>query len=199
FDPGSDRSGGQAITRREQALAIEFENLEPQDTLEVFKTFSIDEDYSRYGKLDWYVSGLKITDYNPQTTPLYYFVRFASDELGRNYYEYKARVPQSSGRISWDEIKLELTSLSNLKLAPDFPAGDTILYQVPGPRGGDTLTVKGRPSFTRLRRISFGVINQQDTPGAVIRSGKLLLDELRATDIAKDAGYAERLLVSGRL
>ena len=208
FDPGSDRSGGQAITRREQALAIEFENLEPQDTLEVFKTFSIDEDYSRYGKLDWFVSGLKITDYDPATTPLYYFVRFASDELGRNYYEYKARVPQSrvyfpggssSGLPSWDEIKLELTAMSNLKLAPDFPEGDTILYRVPGPRGVDTLTVRGHPSFTRLRRISFGVINQQDTPGAVIHSGKLLLDELRATDIAKDAGYAERVLVSGRM
>jgi hypothetical protein len=201
FDPGSDRSGGQAVARREQALDMEFENLQPGDTLEVFKTFSIDEDYSRYGKLDWFVAGLKITDnYDPRTAPLEYFVRFSSDELGLNYYEYKARVPMDPTRkVGWDDIQLELTALSNLKLAPTFPKGDTILYQVPGPRGNDVLTVKGRPSFTRLRRISFGIINHQTTPGAVIHGGKLLLDELRATDIAKDAGYAERLLVTGRM
>ena len=199
FDPGSDRQGAQAASRREQALAIEFENLLPGDTLEVFKTFSIDEDYSRYGKLNWFVSGLKISDYTPGVTPLYYFVRFASDELGKNYYEYKARVPQQLARIGWDEINLELTALSNLKLAPGFPTIDPILYSVPGPKGNDTLTVKGRPSFTRLRRISFGIVNQQTDPVAVVRSGKLLLDEVRATDIAKDAGYAQRLLVNGRM
>jgi hypothetical protein len=199
FDPGSDRQGAQATTRREQALAIEFENLLPGDTLEVFKTFSIDEDYSRYGKLNWFVSGLKISDYTPGTTPLFYFVRFASDELGKNYYEYKARVPQQASRIGWDQIDLELTALSNLKLAPGFPTTDPILYQVPGPRGNDTLTVKGRPSFTRLRRISFGIVNQQTGAGEIVRTGKLLLDELRATDIAKDPGYAQRLLVNGRL
>jgi hypothetical protein len=200
FDPGSDRQGAQAASRREQALAIEFENLAPGDTLEVFKTFSIDEDYSRYGKLNWFVTGLKISDYTQGVTPLYYFVRFASDELGRNYYEYKARVPLASVRpIGWDDIRLELTALSNLKLASGFPTSDPILYKVPGPRGDDTLTVKGRPSFTRLRRISFGIINHQTDPGQVIRTGKLLLDELRATDIAKDAGYAQRLLVNGRM
>ncbi|TMQ58490.1 MAG: cell surface protein SprA, partial [Candidatus Eisenbacteria bacterium] len=199
FDPGSDRAGGQAVARREQALAVEFENLLPGDTLEVFKTFSIDEDYSRYGKLDWFVRRLKITDFTPGTTPLYYFVRFASDELGRNYYEYKARVPERAGLIDWSEVKLELTALSNLKLAPNFPVNDPILYQVPGPHGDDVLTVSGRPSLTRLRRVSFGIINEQDAGGTTIHSGKLLLDELRGTDIAKDAGYAERLQVGGRL
>ena len=73
-------------------------------------------------------------------------MRFASDELGRNYYEYKARVPERAGLIDWSEVKLELTALSNLKLAPNFPANDPILYQVPGPHGmnkcGRTNTIK---------------------------------------------------------
>ncbi|HEY2955013.1 MAG TPA: cell surface protein SprA [Candidatus Eisenbacteria bacterium] len=199
FDPGSDRSGGQAVTRREQSLALEFENLLPGDSLEAFRTFSIDENYSRYGQLNWFVSGTGIDDYTPGVTPLEYFVRFASDELGKNYYEYKAPVPQVASRISWDEIKLKLTDLSNLKLATDFPITDPILYSVPGPRGNDRITIRGRPSFTRLRRISFGIVNESAFPDSIIRKGKLLFDELRATEIAKDAGYAQRVLVNGKL
>jgi hypothetical protein len=199
FDPGAERTGGQAVNRREQSLALEFENLQPGDTLEVFKTFSLDEDYSRYGNVDWYVSGFKISDYTPGPDPLYYFVRFASDELGRNFYEYKAPITNGVTFPAWEEIKLKLTALSNLKLAPDFPVTDPFLYRVPGPRGNDLLTVKGRPSFTRLRRVSFGVINEHGAADSVVRTGTLLLNELRATDIAKDQGFAQRLQVNGRL
>ena len=201
FDPGSERSGGQAVGRREQSLALEFENLLPEDTLEVFKTFSIDEDYSRYGQLTWFVGGLGLEGYTPGVSPVYYFVRFASDEQGRNYYEYKARVPQKPNTrfVEWNEIKQKLTDLSNLKLAPDFPLADPILYKVSGPQGSDTLTVRGRPSFTRLRRISFGVINQQTDPDSIVGAGKILLDEMRAIDIAKDDGYAQRMQVNGHL
>jgi hypothetical protein len=199
FDPGTDRTGAQAVTRREQSLSLEFENLMPEDTLEIFRTFSIDEDYSRYGNLDWFVSGLKVPAADFARGSFDYFVRFASDEQGFNYYEFKAPVPSNAEPLQWDEIKIALTALSNLKLAKDFPITDPILYKVAGPRAGDSLTVAGHPSFTRLRRISFGIINQSTDPRAVIHSGKVLLDEMTATDIAKDPGYAERVLVNGHM
>src|SRR5437879_13928300 len=60
FDPGSDSAGGQAVARREQALAVELEKLLPGDTPEAFKTFSIDEDYSRSGQVGWYASAHKL-------------------------------------------------------------------------------------------------------------------------------------------
>ena len=61
----------------------------------------------------------------------------------------------------------------------------------------DTLIINGRPSFTRLRRISFGLVNL--LPDGYYQSGQLWFNELRAIDVAKDRGHAERLAVSGRL
>jgi hypothetical protein len=201
FDPGQTLNGNQSVTRREQSLALEFTNLAPSDTLEVFKTFSLDEDYTRYGKLNWYAANYQIPGYTPGVDSLFYFVRFSSDENELNYYEYRAPMPATSGDrdIHWDQVLLELKSLSNLKLNRDFPRVEPILYFAPGDRPGVTYVVSGRPSFTRLRRIAIGIINSSTTSSRVYPSGQLWFDELRATDVAKDVGRAERIDVSGRM
>jgi motility/secretion related protein SprA len=197
FDPGSTRNGAQDLARREQSLAMEFTRLLPGDSLEAYKTFSLDEDYSRYGTLRFYVAGFDIPGYDPASGNLYYAVRFASDERGINYYEYRAPVPASSspGFIHWSDVLLKLTELSNLKLDPANALRDTII--APGSQPGVTLIVKGRPSFTRLRRISFAVLNLD--PAVVYPSGRVWLDEIRATDVARDRGSAKRVTVSGRM
>ncbi|MBI3539430.1 MAG: cell surface protein SprA, partial [Candidatus Eisenbacteria bacterium] len=198
FDPGSTRNGAQDLVRREQSLALEWTKLQPDDSLEAYKTFSLDEDYSRYGTLRWYVAGFGIPNYIPATGNLYYFMRFASDELGRSYYEYRAPVPPSSspGAIAWSQVAIKLTELSNLKLAHSATP-DSI--DVPRPNGapGERLIVHGRPSFTRLRRISFGVLNLDGA--RVYDAGRVWLDEIRATDVARDRGHAERVAVNGRM
>jgi Motility related/secretion protein len=197
FDPGQTRSGNQAITRREQSMAMEFEKLMPGQTLEAFKSFSIEEDYTRYGRLAWYAASFDIEGYNALADAgLYYFVRFASDDVGGSYYEYRARIPRSSEPrvINWDEVNLALTMMSNLKLT--VPAGSVLdTISGPGPRPGEFLSVVGRPSFTRVRRISFGLMNQT---AREIGYGSLWFNELRALDVDKSAGYAERVLVNGR-
>ena len=197
FDPGSTRSGSQELERREQSLVLEFENIQRGDSIETFKTFSIDEDYSRYGVLNWFVTGYQIHGYVPATDSLEYFVRFSSDERGQNYYEYRARIPMSATEgIEWRETRLPLTNLSNLKLDPAFPNTGQSYYQVPGQNPGETYIINGRPSFTRLRRLSFGIIHHGTTE---YPSGQVWFDDLRAIDIAKDADLAERVSVNGRL
>ncbi|MEK7824764.1 MAG: cell surface protein SprA [Candidatus Eisenbacteria bacterium] len=198
FDPGSTRNGAQDLARREQSLALEFTRLLPGDSLEAYKTFSLDENYSRYGTLRFWVAGFEIPGYDPATGNLSYFVRFASDERGINYYEYRAPVPRSSspGAIQWADVQLKLTELSNLKLIPGF-SSDPVPYRAGRGAPGETLIVKGRPSFTRLRRISFGLLNLD--PAVVYPSGRVWLDEMRATDVARDRGSAQRLAVSGRM
>jgi hypothetical protein len=197
FDPGTTRSGSQELERREQSLALEFTKFGPSDTIEAYKTFSIDEDYTRYGSLDWFTAAFDIPTYDPATDTLDYFLRFGSDERGLNYYEYRARLPSSSSpqNIAWREVKLALTQLSNLKLNEDFPVTGDILYQAPGAEPGEQYTIRGRPSFTRIRRLSFGVINASTRT----YSGQVWLDELRALDVAKDAGNAKRVNVNGRM
>lgn len=199
FDPGQTRNNNQAITRREQSVALEFTNLRAGQTLEGFKTFSIDEDYTRYGKLDWFASGFGVLDYNPSSDSLAYFVRFSSDEIGNNYYEYRAPLPHVVGGVDWKEVQLKLIDLSNLKQNPDFPKIDPILYRAPGPNPGELYTIKGRPSFTRIRRVSFGLINTHADSNRVYPRGQLWFDELRAIDVAKDVGHAQRFLVTGRM
>lgn len=199
FDPGRTRSGNQELARREQSIALEFTALAPDDTLEAFKTFSLDENYSRYGTLAWYASAFQIEGFMPSADTLWSFVRFASDELGRNYYEYKTRVTASSapGQVAWQDVELALTTLSNLKLQPGFPVSGEILFRAPGPAGGDSMIIRGRPSFTRLRRVSFGLLNPPG--GRSYGSGQLWFDELRAKDVAKDQGLAQRVSVIGNV
>ena len=206
FDPGKTRSGNQELTRREQSLSLEFTNLQPGGTVEAYKTFSLDEDYSRYGKLNWFAAGFDTPDYDPATDALEYYVRFASDEKGSNYYEVRGRVPQPSVRgekdgngkplIHWAEVLLTLTDLSNRKLSPAFPKVEPILDTVPGTIPNQFYVISGRPSFTRIRRISFGMVNSS---GKAFSRGQVWLDELRAVDVAKDAGSARRVSLNGRL
>lgn len=198
FDPGSTVSGNQELSRREQSIALEFTSLAQADTLEAYRVSSLEEDYSRYGKLRWYVAGFDVRGYDALVDSLDAYVRFASDERGFNYYEIRRRLPPSSspGSINWQEVNLTLTDISNLKLRPDFPKTGDILYRAPGPNPNEEYVIKGRPSFTRLRRISFGVINRA---GRVFPSGQLWLDEIRATDVARDAGRAQRVQVNGRM
>ncbi len=198
FNPGQTRSGNQAVALREQSLALEFTRLQPGMTLEAFKSLSLEEDYTRYRELNWYAAGFGIDDYDAATdTSLKYFVRFASDEVGHSYYEYRAPLPKSShpDTIFWKQVLLKITDLSNLKLTVNPGSGiDTILAAGFAP--GEELRVVGFPSFTRLHRISFGLVN---TGPREYREGQLWFDELVSTDVEKTPGIAGRLLVNGKL
>src|SRR5262245_41429648 len=142
FDPGETRNGNQGFTRREQSIALEFADLAPDDTLEAFRTFSIPENYSRYGTLRWFGSSFEVSadsaatgkplgTYDPAVDKLFYFVRFASDDKGQSYYEIKRPLPPSSVAldIHWEEVLAGIERLSQVKLNPDFPVRDPILYR----------------------------------------------------------------------
>ena len=207
FDPGTTRNGSQAFQRREQSLELQFNDLYPSDSLEAFKTFSLPENYSRYGVLRWFaasfedstrdLSGGNVRLYDPAQDSLFYFVRFASDDKGESYYEIKRRLPKSSVQrnINWEEVLAEIAKISQAKLDPKFVVlRDPILFRTLL-ANGDSLVINGRPSFTRLLRISIGVLNQSSSQRF---TGRLWFDELRATDVAKDVGLADRVLVNGR-
>jgi hypothetical protein len=199
FEPGQTRSGNQEVTRREQSIALEFTGLQKRENLEAFKTFSLDEDYSRYGNLRWYVAAYDVHGAAAHDS-LRYFVRFASDEVGQNYYEYSATLPRFSPQrdpaaLVWDSATLKLTDISNLKLSKGYtdPVNAPFVYAVPGT--SIRYAIFGRPSFTRIRRISFGLVNGDTT--LTWDSGQLWFDEVRSTDIQKDVDKAERLMVTG--
>ena len=216
FDPGESRNGSQQYQRREQSLALQFTDLHPADTLEAFKTFSLPENYSRYGVLNWYAASFQVVraappikqaGYDPRADPLlFYFVRFASDDKGDNYYEIKRHLPVSSEprQIAWEQRRAEIATISQVKLSNEFldslnqhnrlNSRNPFVFRTQL-ANGDSLVLKGQPSFTRLLRVSIGVINQSASERF---TGQLWFDELRATDVAKDVGVADRVLVNGR-
>ena len=202
FDPGTTRNGSQDLARREQSLELEFTQFQPDDTPEVFKTFSLDEDYTRYGTLRFYVASFEVS---PSTTgsaadSLFYFVRFASDERGLNYYEYRAPVPRTSFRVGLP--KTPSSGPTCPSSSPISQSQDSLPRLRPRtsptriPTTGTAWIVKGRPSFTRLRRLSTGLINMGPT---LYTKGRLWVDEVRASDVARDHGRAGRVGVSGRM
>ena len=81
-----------------------------------------------------------------------------------------------------------------MKLRPDFPVRDPILYRTRF-RAGTRSSCAGGPA-TRLLRVSVGLSNESSNRGA---KGRLWFDELRATDVAKDIGVANRVLVNGKV
>ena len=136
---GEVKSGNRGVPQREQSLALEFTRFFTGDTVEAFKTFSVEEDYSRYRNLSWYAAGFDLPDYDATVdTSLYYFVRFSSDEVGRSYYEYRARLPRSSqpNSINWDAVNIPITDLSNLKITTksDIYLADAVLKSRPKPK-----------------------------------------------------------------
>ena len=201
FDPGETRNGSEAVTRREQSISLEFTDLKPGSALEAFKTFSLDEDYSRYGKLDWFAAGLR----HPRRGRAglrrgggHGALLLRALRLGRAGPQL-LRVPVAAAR----QLDRPLDPLERGGAAahrPVEPQAEPGLPEDrrrsatrwPARRAGESLIVNGSPSFTRLRRISFGLLNRGERRYA---SGQLWFDELRATDVAKDADHAQRVQV----
>ena len=94
--------------------------------------------------------------------------------------------------------------MSNFKLAPDFPkARSDPLPRRRTATPGDSLIIKGRPSFTRLRRISIGLINAArgrglDRPQA-FRAASCGSTSCAPPTSPRTSGIADRVLVGGHV
>src|SRR5262249_43018097 len=136
------------------------------------------------------LQGNDLGAYDAATDSLFYFVRFASDDKGQSYYELKRRLPATSAplAIHWEEVLADIAKMSQAKLDPAYNANRNEFHTLLA--NGDSLVLVGAPSFTRLLRISIGLLNES---GDQRFTGQLWFDELRATNVAKDVGLANRL------
>ena len=123
-----------------------------------------------------------------------FFFRFGPDTT--NFYEFSTR---KLGDGAWREAFLTLNDLAALKLDP----ADT-MRTVEGVdveyrwrvADGDTLSVYGAPSLTRIRRLTIGV--RGDDPEKTTVSGEIWVNEIRLRSVKKDLGYASRMSGSAR-
>jgi hypothetical protein len=176
----------------------------PGGEVSAYRPTTLPEDYSRYRAIRFYAAAL---DFVPQDS-LRFFVRFISDAGNdlNNYYEYSAplppTVPLGSKPIPWSQFDLALTDFSNLKinLSSDSSSAEFDRASI---NGLEKFKLFGRPSFTRVQRVVMGLMSSRAAPDSASRdsayvagrtgSGELWIDELRAVDVDRDHGSAQRI------
>jgi hypothetical protein len=205
FVPPSQTQSGSQVQQQEQSLAIRAHDIVPGGQVSAYRPTTLPEDYSRYRAIRFYAAAL---DFTPADS-LRFFVRFISDagNVLSNYYEYSAplppTVPLGSKPIPWRQYDLTLTDFSNLKI--NLPADSAGAEEDrPGPFGGiQKFKLLGRPSFTRVQRVVMGLMSARAAPDSASRdsaylaersgAGELWVDELRAVDVDRTHGSAQRV------
>ncbi|HMI32240.1 MAG TPA: hypothetical protein VK527_10940 [Candidatus Limnocylindrales bacterium] len=176
--------GGNA-TRREQSLALVYDGLEPGDSLFSFKTSADNGSgigYTQYRDIRFYVHG----DAGVEVQNLYMVARFGADTV--NYYEYS--LPVKSG---WQDVRIPMEILSRLK-----ESNDTLRVRIDSLTAADTgarYTVVGRPTFTRVNRLTFGLTVFGGTTGSPGPPGEVWIDELRLDGVRKEVGKTGNLAI----
>ncbi len=184
YDPGVDAEG---YRKREQSLVFGLRSIEPGNSGSAYRTLpGQGNDYTLYQTLAFYVRG----DEQSDAEDLHMFVRIGTDSI--NFYEYATSI-----RYGWKNVAVPLSALTNLKTAEatrDSIYGREVDYRrLDGSDGW--IAAYGSPSLTRVSRVSAGVVNsgsQATSSGGV----EVWFDDLRLTDVRKDAGFAGRITVA---
>jgi hypothetical protein len=192
FDPGVDEDTN--LPKREQSLALLFENLAPGHEAAARKLLYSEADYTRYGSLEFYVHGEAGVEEGTS-----FFLRLGADSL--NYYEYGLELREGwlqDPTASRNRLPVPFTALTNLKLGVHEDADTAVVW-------GDTTRIKGEtfkrvgwPSLSRVRLLTIGVRNAkpQGSDGGI--TGEIWVDDVRLTDVRKEIGWAERATVDAK-
>ena len=150
-------------TEREQSLALIYNGLLDEEG-SCYTIYTLPRNFIQYKSLKVWVKG---------TGESQFFMRIGGDEL--NYYEYRKAIPGN-----WEELEMLLETASEVKAQKSdmdtgiFVSGNWRIY--------------GSPSFTKVGRLEFGVVNDSLIPGGT--SGEIWIDELRLTDVRREVGIA---------
>lgn len=193
-----------SVKEKEQSISLDFENFRSGKELSAFKRLPSVQDYTLYQTLAFYL--------NPQfmdisNDSVEFYIRFGSDasQDTLSYYEVATDISQNDLRRradGWIDLRMQVTDLSRLKIGappgvqPDsflVGPGDAVGGATAVPRagipGGLKVTVRGDPSFSRVRRVSIGLRNKS---GFDLSKGSVWFDELRMGEVRRDAGWAGR-------
>jgi len=158
FDPGQDQYGR---PKREQSLALEYQNIEPRHKGSVFLQTTKAEDYTTYKNMKLYVKCDK-------GNPVKFFIRIGGDST--TYYQFEKTL-----LTSWEEITIPFKSFTDLKVeAPE----DSTHYK----KGN--YSFKKNPSLTNIKYLELGFVNENNTS----TTGEIWIDELRLTSPRRDKG-----------
>jgi hypothetical protein len=141
------------------------------------------QDYTGYRNLEMYVHGD-----DTSSGEYVFFFRFGSDTA--NFYEYRSFV--IPGWAESNYVNVDFNDLTGLKFdvqqnipSSEFKSVDTTV---------NPYRIRGNPSLSRISYLEMGVANLDTTRA---RGGRIWVNELRLTNVRKDAGWAGRFALSG--
>jgi hypothetical protein len=155
------------------------------------------------------------------SSPIQFFIRFGKLEetAPQHYYEYRQPIFPEWDKRNRIDIDLDfVTYLKSFTSETDFPDNDGALKSLfitkkngevvkrhyrevkNGKYTGKEIIIVNNPSIARISRIDMGIKNRSDDPLAnlpehmrnQIISGEIWLDELRLSEVRRDAGVAYR-------
>ncbi|MEP7027273.1 MAG: hypothetical protein ABI960_01635 [Candidatus Eisenbacteria bacterium] len=196
FNVDTQNRAGSSQTQREQSLALEVTRLPVGSTATIFKTETLPEDYTRYSRLAFYTAQFGFMNEDSAR----FFVRIGYDD--RNYYEYSRPIRDAASApyrpTPWQSYTVDLTAFTDVKFhRPNGAVTDTAY------NGDERFVVVGSPTFTRVQQFSLGVYSDRARPdsGVIVNpslnamSGQVWIDDLRALDVDRSPGVANRLTV----
>jgi hypothetical protein len=174
------------VRSKEQSLALQIHGLPPQNPAWVTRTLYTQQSLIEYRKLKMFVHGGGSQIVTFPEDQVEFLFKFGAD-TSSNYYEYIETL--YPGWDTKNEIDIDFDVLTALKL--DRPSDTTRWGEVYN-SGGDSILVQGNPSLTNIRYLAFGVRRKHREPPVLKISTEIWLDELRVSDVYRDAGLAGR-------
>jgi len=178
------------VTEPQRGLSLEYDSLHYGDTCLAVKDLVSVESYSGYRTMEMYVNGGTEDQEN-----VMFFFRFGENE--ENYYEFQKRGLYQG----WDErnyLKIDFEELTATKdeIQRNLPEG--INFNDVDTTVGE-YRFKGNPRLDEILYFVAGVLNIDEENRANVYTGKVMLDELRLTDVRDDIGNAGRISISGKM
>jgi hypothetical protein len=143
------------------------------------------QDFTGYRTLEMYIHGDDTADGRYE-----FFLQFGTDST--NFYEY--HVPVYPGWNEANFVRVDFEELTGFKFNVQKDLDALELRNVDTTSGHYRL--RGNPSLSRVEYLAMGVTNLDQ---AAERGGVLWVDELRLTDVRRDAGWAGRVSVNANL
>lgn len=162
---------------QENALALKYENIRTSHYAQVTQTKSSTLDFMNYKTVRFFLKPRPGTE---APYPVVY-IRLG-DSL--NYYEYRYKMVDSS----WKEIVIDIDSLTQVKNM----IRDSVSTVGPHIRGN--IAIRGNPSFTQIKSISFGILNDELVP----LNGEIWINDLRLGDPRRDRATAYQFSIDFR-
>ena len=191
---------------KEQSIALNFENFEPDSTLRAFRRLQDTYDYTLYQTVGFYLNP-RFQDIPTDTVEFY--MRFGSDAANDtvSFYEVATRLTEMDARRTadgWINFEFKVSDLSQFKIGgPSVVAPTQYLIgpQDSPPDSGEAparvdigngllVSVRGNPSMSRVRRLSVGLRNTAMKTPTVLPKGTVWYDELRMGTVRRDMGWA---------